>query len=645
MRRYQRRLLIVFGSLFGGLFVLFLLFNLLILNLFEGSVDSILDLVPKKGVSYFVATRGTGPAIDRFVVSSFVRNARRYESVEAFFASDTWNELESRYGVEENLDRIRRIREQLPFDVLASLFGDEIVVAGSPNPDTPNRWDYLVFTRIDWKTKIAVDFCDNALVRRRLDPSVTLARVPGERYRELSFERGGKTHRAYFARVRDVLVVSNKEPNLQGVMKLVDMGPGLSLGLDKTFMRAELPRPDGPDEFLYFVNVESLWEDLHLDRMLDREAMPGQLAFLFDYVNPERVALASGRLLLAESPELVSEFLLSDRGIQFEHEYRIFNAEPVELREAIGRFERFVPDDCFFFGYLKCPSKDLFTLLGSQVKDRGRELVDERLREKPRYRDFDDFLTKTAANFGENVALGLSRIDYETLPYRPSPAVTLFFEVEDHDLLGQFLDYLTGDEFALEAMSEEEYKGVTIHRGFQKLPLIEWADELAYATIDDTFVLSTSKPFLKRVVDVYNRHAQPLFATERFRGLAASLPLRCNGFGFWDFQRLLDWADDYKEYLVAQNSQVPEDKWNEFRAQALRTVMSKNPSVARELLDDPIEQEVIRLGDEYTAQEAERWRAWFGERIRWARALGGSVLGLAFATDRVQARIRLDFEF
>lgn len=648
MRRYQKRLLIIFGSLFGTVLFFFILFNILVLNLFEGRVDSVLELVPPKEVSYVISTNELGPGLDKLPDSLFMRRMRANEGYEAFVSSEFWQSVEGQYSLAENVRRLQEMRDKLPIDVLEGVLGDDLVIAGNPSTATVNEWDFIVYSRIGKLIKIGVDFCDNPIVKGRLDSSIQLERVAGERFREVALVQDGKEHRFFFTRIKDVLVVTNKRDLMRSVMRLRAMGPNLSLAFDRTFQQAEVPEPEAPTEYSYFLNIARLWTSLEIDKRLEAPDVPGQIKFALEFFNADRLSLGAGQVDVTEAPEVRGDFMLAENAIQFQHEYRIFNTEPIDVSDAIDRFLPFVPDDCFSFVFLRCPAPDLFTLLSSQVGDKARQLVDETLAEKPVYRDFDDFLQQTAANFGDRLSIAVSRIDYGSdRPFRPLPAVTLFFEVSDHERLEKFLDYLTGDEFALSDMQSEEYLGTTLHVGQQKLPVIEWATELAYATFDDTFVLSTSYLYLRRVAEVHAKQSRSLFANPDVSALVSKLPRKANAFTYWDAESALDWLDDYKHYIAEMKSAFPDHQWVTERLKAEQRVRASNPGVSRNSteFDVLVEEELKRVERDYEATERDRLLAKYDEYLQWARVFGGGVGSLTFGTDRIQVFGRSAFAF
>lgn len=628
MRRYQRRLLIIFGSLLGTFLFFFLLFNLFVLNLFEGRVGSILELIPRD-LTFVVTTREPGPGLD------FLPETRAARQIED---SALWKEITSRVPVEENFQRLEEMRDQLPVDVVTGVLGSEVLVAGDPTYGPPNEWGFVLYTRVTNLIKIGIDFSDHSLVRGRLDPSIRIERVAGEGFRSLELEQDGETRIFFFARIRDVLVVSNERDLMREVIRLRRQGPNMSLGYAKVFERAEFRMAKGPSEFSWYVDMEALWRRLEVQSRLEKPGLSQIVRFGLEFFNADRLLLGSGVTRLRDGVETEAEFVLSPEAFEYEHEYRIFNTPPVPTGELVDRFAPFVPEGEFFTTVMRIPSKDLFTLLSSQVGERARQLVNDTLREKPVYRDFDDFLLQTGANFGDRMAISVARIDYGTeLPYRPVPAVTLYFEVADHSSLDRFLDYLTGDEFALENIRRRDHLGVEVAVGDQKLPLIEWAEEFAFVTIGDTFVLSTRGSEIVKVVEVYAKQRKGLFHHENVNELIQVLPSSVNLFAYWDGKGMLGFLDEYREYLAAQRSFFPVERWPEERMKAEQQIRRADPNLRPDTpeFERQVERILDRVQVDYRTAETARWREWYGERIEWLRIFGRGAGSLAFDVDRL----------
>ena len=234
------------------------------------------------------------------------------------------------------------------------------------------------------------------------------------------------------------------------------------------------------------------------------------------------------------------------------------------------------------------------------------------------------------------------------MPFRPLPALTLYFEVADQGRLDQFLNYLTGDEFALSDLVHENHQGVMIHRGKQKLPIIELATEIAYTTIDDVFVLSTSFDFIRKVVDVHTNQARGLLQNEKVDTVLRNLPDKTNAFAYWDAQDGLDWLEDYKGYIAHMKSRFPEERWPEATLKATQRIRSANPGVRpntpefEALLDDALR----RVEEDFVGNEKIRIEEWMQEKIEWLRVLGQGTSSLTFAgQDRIQLFLRAGFEF
>jgi hypothetical protein len=643
MRPIQRRLLVALIVVVGLLLLGLVLFCVLVFNPFEGSVSSLVAIVPK-GVSVLTVQPEPGRAMQELLASPFVANLQEAPSWQAFLESPTFRDLDAAYSIRSNLEQLLDAPKKAPIDVWEELLGREAAVACYPRSDKISRWDFLLYTRVGWKIRAGVDWSTSSLVTSRLGSDVTLTKLDGGGV-EAVLRRGDKEHRLYYGRVRDVLVLSNKEKLLGDALRLGSQGPALSLQNDPEYRRstAASPRSDDRSVVSFYGDVAKLRGEFGLDEKIQNALVDNPLMQVAAKVlSPTRLRASSGTTTFADVPRFAGAFYLDERN-EAEHEKRITGAAPLERSAIESRYSALVPAQEFFFGFVKCPAPDLFALMATQFDSKDRKLVDDTLKKKGT--NLDDFLQRSASHFGDELAISLSRIAYARLPYRPFPAVTIYFQVTDEAGFDEFLHFLTDDQFAIGNTRQESACGLPYVVGEQKAKIIAWADELAWARVGDRWILSSSEAALKEVLCVAAKQKPSLFETPAWQRSSSALASSENAVGFVQFAPFLDWANDYSGYYAERTTKIKHEDWPDLRAQFRTEIRAQHPKATDEELEKLIDQRAEDVNAANINIDVPQAQQRVKQHIEWFRGLSGLSAGIVFAPDRFDLNLGLDFTF
>ncbi len=640
MRATRRRLLLALGIPAAVLVLLLVLFCVLVFNPFEGTVDSIAEIVPK-GVAFYAYKAEPGTDAQRFLASPFLRELEAHPSYQAFLESESFRRLDQAYGIRSNLQQLITLPQHAPIDLYTELLGSECVLAGYPRNDKISRWDFLLYTRVGWKVRAGVDWSGSDLVASRLGRDISISEQSEHGF-DARIRRGGKDHHLYYGRVKDVLVLSNRSKLLEDALRLGSQGPALSLKNDVEYQKAQASKPpEDRSSALLYADATKLRHEFDLDQMLEGPGVDPLVQVATKVFGLTRVRSFASVLTPVDAPKMQGVFVTGPLG-EGEHERRITSAAPMERETVESLFDSLVPTREFFFGFVKCPATDLFALMSTQFSDADRKLINDHLRKKNT--NLDDFLKKTASRFGDQLAVSLSRIDPRPNGRpRRFPAITIYFQVSDDAGLEEFVHFLTDDNFAIEMVQEKEEAGSKYYVGRPKLPLIAWAKEqVAYARVGDRWVLSSREEALAGVLKVHAGQTAGLFQSPAWKRASSALAKEENGFGFLQMEPFLEWAKDYVPILADKSTEISPARWQELRAQKTQEVQAANPGLPEPDVERQVEDLLEQIDRDRKERLLPRARRSYEERIEWARLLSGVVVGVSFGSDRWELRMALD---
>jgi len=646
MKRRTRRLLI--GSLVALLLLVAtagILFCVVVYNPFEGTVDSLASLVPRTTV-YFATKKDPGAELRQLPERASFQDLASSPAVTAFLDSPQFREADQKYAIRENLRRIEELDRVLPIDMFADVFGQEIGIAGTPLGTDVTAWDHIFYSRVSWKVRAAIDLCTHPQVRKRvqLDPGMVLADVAGTSYKEFGFLRAGKLHRFYFGRVKDVLVLTNKEELIEDVMALGHGGAGTSLQFDREYRDpSEVVESRGDGDEIEpvgtYVDLGEVRRLFGIDerlasgemgtsgRLLSEMLGVGSMGRFFGIIEPEVPFRLEGKIRLQADTGTGKRRILTSEGL------------PVaEIRDKIGPI---LPSGTFGFLFLRCGVRDLFDLITTTFSPADRKLIDDALKKIPELDDLDHFLGRTSSHFSDEIAAVFSRRDPEKLTgarrYNPKPAGTLILQVLDPAALEEYLAILERDEFALAGIEKSELEGVTVTRGTSKVD----GQDMAYAIIGTRFVISSSPEFLDQMILASRDQFPSLAKDETFRKTLEFFGQRASLLCYGNIPLLLDWLSDYASKIASDIHFMTPDLWLDFRART-RQELASTGLRGREL-DQAIDARATQKQAEIDEVEIPRTVEDIRGYLDWGRIFLAGGGALSFEGDAVSVRALLHF--
>ena len=545
-RRWLKRILLALVAL---AVIGYVAFWALLFNPLEADVDHLDALVPippdkvgQPGVPLSYVVRG--PALRKLWTEGFGEAHVR--------GSPAFQSLVDEYQLEQFLfKQVRDVEEQIraatkgafELDVLGDVFGREFLLAGDIDLDQSDHQitdsPYLFLTRVTWKGKL-LDVLRYDTVRERVERATRGSDELDEGYRiertrywyEVSPPSGKfsrdpeREQKYYFARIRDVLAVSNREELIDGAVRCAERQGDGSIREEIGYKKSHAF--DGSaDDLRVWVSVHRLDRKGGLtSKLAPAPNEPRSIWHLpFQIVPPALVWDVSLELAGGAADRLVTEIALAEAKLGGDQDLpskvdSAWRAEPFSFdawnTEVAERAPR---DSTVLAARFAIEPEDFFVLLLDQLTGDQRSLLLDHLQEKNLTPE--GFARDIGLYFQNHVGLVLSRLDAEVdgLPLDdpatggdvdPSPATTLIFRLRDVADAGTLLDSL---------VSRLSYLGVTMDRRPERsearpgldlypLKLADWQlpdswtlVKLAIAVRDDRFYLSTNRDALLRLID------------------------------------------------------------------------------------------------------------------------------------------------
>lgn len=561
--------------------------------IFMGSVDRLESLLPgdsKECVTYFLQAKWGDLRTSDFFRSSFLDNPIR-DKVEESFRLE-----QDLYGPIAEIET--QINDGLPgflgeFSILEDLAGKEIVVAGyltgkGDNVDDKIRNSpFVALTRISFKAKF-IEALKYGFVRDQ---------IPGLRQRADWFEydlvegagqeRPERDRYRYFARIKDVLAVSNDEELIEKVTQF-----GSSSGLSREslaqhwwyYYDARSPGEESPI---------SLWvrlsqADIDLGRILDdyhgkRKGGPADfLRSLFPVPYTTSVLVRAGAEDTNRMP-IHGVIRLRDKFPEaYAHIDGVHKLEGIDIRKAAGEAAELIPKDgTFAFSWLKMAPRDFFKSFFSSLDEEMRVMMFGEAAlpgaSNGDQWDIDDMSGRLGDWFEEGVTVAMTRnpksdeIDLDNWDGgEPLPLPTLILALKVRSGLSSKIPaFLTKNESRF-GWGAPEKKPSSIGELY-RLPVKGLDKTLAFqspafALVNGTFLFSTNIDGLRSTLDVIAGKAEPLSELASFNEAVETVNKVGNTFLFVDGERLMPYLRD-RRYSYAFD-ETSFDKY-EFRKQAI----------------------------------------------------------------------------
>ncbi|MEN8149408.1 MAG: hypothetical protein ABFS86_06270 [Planctomycetota bacterium] len=561
--------------------------------IFMGSVDRLESLLPgdsKECVTYFLQAKWGDLRSSDFFRESFLENPVRGKVEKAFRLE------EDLYGPIGEIET--QINDSMPgflggFSILDDLAGQEVVVAGyltgrgDTVDDKIRNSPFVALTRITFKAKF-IEALKYGFVRDQ---------VPGLRQRADWFEydlvegagqdREERDRYRYFARIKDVLAVSNDEELIEKVTQF-----GSSSGLSRESLAQhwwfyyDTRSPGEASPINFWVRVSQA--DIDLGRILDghrSDARGGPTDFirsLFPVPYTTSVLVRAGAEDTHRMPIHGVIRLREKIPDSYGHIKGVHRLQGIDVRKAASDAAAMIPSDgTFAFSWLKMAPRDFFKSFFSSLDEETRLMMfgnpAQPARSNPDKWSDDEMAGRLGDWFEEGVTVALARnpeadkTDFDTWEGgtpKPLPTVTLALKVRE-GLSGRIPAFMTKhqDRFGWDAPKKEESSTGELYR----LPVAGLDKTLAYqqpafALVNGTFLFSTNIDGLRRVLDVIGGRAEPISKLRSFGEAIETVGRTGNTFLFVDGDRLMPYLRDRRHGWAFDETMI--DK-REIRKQAI----------------------------------------------------------------------------
>ncbi len=452
------------------------------------------------------------------------------------------------------------------FGVEKDLVPGEVVAAGrlcggtNPWKDGPPRWrELLLLTKVTGPVRFALAAVGKHEFVRKMafPPDVTVTDIPGGilrieargiRVSDLRSRSGCEGGHVvppeniwFVARVRDVLVVSNAEDLVAGVLALgrkqgeraVDVrrewqsrpvpSDGISAAVDlaplRSYLGHLLAAGEAPGSR---AGVGEVALGSFLRRFLTADSLHGLTAA----VQPEGGDGIRASALLTYLPPDVSRTVADTYGL-----------DATKVSEGIAQR---VPDkDTFAIVHMRTPPRALFDALWETLKPADRRLVEDEIRKIGRYASVAAFLDELAGQLGSETGVAFARLSqvfdrvkYETWFSVDDPAFSVAFAVMLRVAPGKRQEDV--DAFLSDRVQALGFKAPIPETMDGQVPYSRLEMQLksrdyelykpAYCAFNGYLILSTDVEYLKSILKTMRGEEPSVAASARFRQVMGGLP-------------------------------------------------------------------------------------------------------------------------
>jgi len=607
----------------GILLGLYLVFWMALFNPLEGSVDHLESLLPgdkQECVSYFIKA----PCGD-------IRNSEFFR--DNFLESPVREKVERAVGLDTEYDRIldmqRQINEGLPgflggFDIQDELLGKEVVLAGyltgkgDTLDDQVRNSPFIALSRISFKAKF-IEALKYGFVRDKV-PGLTQradwfqydqAEATGEDFEEHDRYR-------YFARVKDVLAISNDEELIEKVTRYGLAGGLSSESLAQHYWFYYDTRSPAPEHAVtLWVRVSQA--DLDLGRRLDgydserTGGVADMLRSLFPVPYTTSMLVRMGfegndRMPIRGVIRMRDKFPAGLKHIRDIHRLAGF-----DIREASTECASALPaEGTFAFAWLHMEPRDFFKTYFLTLDEETRILFfgEAGLAAATNGSRWDiDMMSRRLGDWFEpGVALSVSRlpeadgIDLDTweggVP-KPLPGVTLCLKIRDGLDPKRLPEFFTknAERFGWGAPEKQPSPAGDLYRlslkGVDKTLALR---KPAFALVNGCFLFGTNIDQLRRSLEVVAGKRDPLTKLDSFNAALDSVAKKGNLFLFVDGERLRPFIRDKRHEYAFETTLIDA---REFRKQVIIQLTTEfeewtNEQIRKEA-DRRVEQRLFQM--------------------------------------------------
>ena len=626
-------------SVLALLLLLVVAFSIFILNPFEGSLESLDDIVPDS-MNLYAAKEVADEEAAGFLKTDFWKRLTATRAYQIWIRSPEWRQSGAAAGLEDLFTRLNVVESSYRVDPLAEVASREIGVGLRFRQDAPP--DFLLFLRLSFMARAYLALIQHEVFRDIMN--LPIRGVEKTKVLNIRLQDGGHIQDLYMTRLRDVLVVGSN-------LDLVKTTRTLADGKGKGFPHRVGNRPGGKGNPVGFrMSPEpghhaALWSRFVVPPTLD------ELSRIFlQAVDPAGLTGLEGSFYLSRSPHLTMDADFHPGSFRPFQTSLLASPAP-DLHRDMEPFLKLAPRELMAMAYFHMKPREAATFAEDSLDPETRKLVEDALGPTT-LKSLHNLLDRWLGTLGTGFALFLNRQDLERAPTNPPwPGVTLVFRMEDSSLWQKvlhhdILDHLKEDLAVRDVRLEQPRPDVDLmFYDFQNNP---YGDVVApsFGRFGNLLAFSTSAPFLRRMADIHldpdryglNRSGEvdALFKGRKTLDPDASL------FLFLDVRRSLGWVNDMAPSWAQaaslsrqlDNAQAKR-KMLEFQARSLRHLKSPREKEAW------VDKEMARWYEDLKSDLKRRTDRVVGPMVKHLGILHTLALTLAPGQDAAENRIRV----
>ncbi len=650
--RFLRITLIVLGVLaFAGYFA----FSTFFFSPTESDYPADISTLAPRDIDFFAAKarlRADFAEPPRLAVQGELEKTVAWQT---WVTSPEYAELQSEYGFEEHLDRLRAELKKLPIDPFAAVAARDIAVAGYFRGATLESADWAVYARANWIGKFGASALQYPALLG-LDKQGILAEESGA---VVSLSGGQLARPLHVARVADVVIVGTSRDLVAKALELNARGGQESFGLSaryNDYIHNQRHTIEGNDlEFSvdWRVAMEKLGLSGRWPQADSYDLGPRLAARLFQLGSVRTLngvlGFDSGFVLHAHA-DLSGEVMTPVQ----KSLYRIRGRDSAHITRDLGFI---TPADAHLCAHFETDLGELLSEVYQALDPATRQLLDDTLRSTGQFTGTPALIDELEALFKGRIGLILRDNDY---PYNAEkdppnngvtvPAITVVLWTENTDKAHrriQQLQQLVSDNqarFGLRGRTGQRAVFTNTLKGGNEVwefwaPTIDGTGHVAVSRNGDMYFLSNTYAMLADVLRRFSRDEQVRRLSERpdFLQVVSEARASSNLFAWFDPRSMAPMMR-----RVAEQNALDEVKsrinWDRERALAEDQALRENfPGKVRGQLDQATQAQLdaivgpklLEIESRLLREQVPAMKAAMERQITYLEACSGALLTVA----------------
>ncbi len=610
--------------------------------------------------------------IDGFPVPRVFDRVRRTAEWKDFSESSLWSELAWPGELEQIVDDVAPQLRDLPFDPVADVLGQEVVLLGRGLKDA-GSWALL--GRLTNKAKLAVELFGFESALESAMPGATRERVVDSDYPGVGYERltlpeaslgaGGDTY--YYARETDLLVVANEESLIRDVLHLVHGSSEHPVGLSRNFGDHMPKGPNNPTKRFsagFTMTAGTLLDAWGLQPETETPKEDALANILLGLINTEllgdvvgRVELGPGELGLRMHGEIDVGRASNDTG-------GLLGQRAFPVRQRLEEVLGLMPVDVAAVVTMEVALGRFLTTVSSGFSPDVLKLVNTSLREVAsltvgwQVDTVPELIAELSRALGNRITMVVRPLDHEVPEgSQPLPAMAFLLPLDDPQAWSALEDaFLRAHD--LFGVSADRMKQVSEGVGDRKwLGFVNQSiEELAYIVLDrETLAIATDNDLLREIVQAYVGTRKSLAGTPEVAGLLRQFEdsgvdtAQANAAAWVSSDNLMKVLEPYGAYIadmdsiidfgaerVRQRRQMINRDYRQYQGQD--SLPEDVEEELNEKLDALLQAQESKRQDELIPVEAQKWL----EGFAWLPLVKQGALALRLGDRSTDLELHLE---